>query len=39
MDRIQTLVDSVEEDSQSNPLSLLQKFKRIWQAVKDILAE
>lgn len=39
MDRIQRLVDSVEGDSTSNPIGLLQKFKRIWQAVKDILAE
>lgn len=39
MDRIQSLVDSVEEEAPSNPLGLLQKFQRIWQAVKDILAE
>lgn len=39
MDRIQNLVDSVEGDPTSNPIGLLQKFKRIWQAVKDILAE
>lgn len=39
MDRIQSLIDSVEEDPASNPLGLIQKFKRIWQAVKDILAE
>ncbi|MBD2463847.1 hypothetical protein H6G89_22865 [Oscillatoria sp. FACHB-1407] len=39
MDRIQNLVDSVEDTSEGNPLGLLQKLKRIWQAVKDILAE
>lgn len=39
MDRIQYLVDSVEEESTNNPLGLLQKLKRIWQAIKDILAE
>lgn len=40
MDRIQHLVDSVEDDTtDGNPISLLQKFRRIWQAVQDILAE
>ena len=39
MDRIQSLVDSVDGESTSNPLGLLQKFNRIWQAVKSILAE
>lgn len=39
MDRIQRLVDSVEGESDSNPIGVIQKFKRIWQAVKDILAE
>ena len=39
MDRIQTLVNSVEAESDNNPLGLVQKLKRIWQAVKDILAE
>jgi Flp pilus assembly secretin CpaC len=39
MDRIQNLVDSVEDNSDNNPIGLLQKFKLIWQAVKDILAE
>ncbi len=39
MDRIQCLVDSVDEESTSNPLGLLQKFNRIWRAVKGILAE
>ncbi|MGB3495134.1 MAG: hypothetical protein WBA57_20565 [Elainellaceae cyanobacterium] len=39
MDRIQNLVDSVEGDSSDNPISLVQKFRRIWQAVQDILAE
>lgn len=39
MDRIQRLVDSVEGEYDSNPIGLLQKFKRIWQVVKEILAE
>jgi biopolymer transport protein ExbD len=39
MDRIQNLVDSVESSPTDNPLGLVQKFKRIWQAVQDILAE
>jgi chromosome segregation ATPase len=37
MDRIQSLINSVEEEP-TNPLGLLQKFKQIWQTVKDILA-
>ena len=39
MDRIQQLVDSVEEESSSNPIGLLQKLKRIWSSIKTILAE
>ncbi|WP_414515513.1 hypothetical protein [Nostoc sp. PCC 9305] len=39
MDRIQSLVDSVEEETTNNPMSLVQKFKRIWLAIKDILSE
>lgn len=39
MDRIQRLVDSVEDTSNSNPLSMIEKLKRAWQAVKEILAE
>ena len=39
MDRIQHLVDSVEQESGNTPVGLLQKFKRIWQAIQDILAE
>jgi hypothetical protein len=39
MDRIQHLVDSVEQDSTNNPVGLLQKFQRIWQAIREILAE
>lgn len=39
MDRIQRLVDSVEGDPTNNPANLLQKVARIWQAIKDILAE
>jgi chromosome segregation ATPase len=39
MDRIQNLVDSVEEETTGTPIGLLQKFRRIWLAIKDILAE
>lgn len=39
MDRIQSLVDSVEEDTTNNPVGLINKFKRIWSAIKEILAE
>ena len=39
MDRIQSLVDSVEEETSNNPIGLVQKFKRIWLAIKDILSE
>ena len=39
MDRIQSLVDSVEEETTSNPVGLVQKFKRIWLAIKEILSE
>jgi len=39
MDRIQNLVNSVEEESTNTPISLLKKLKRIWLAIKDILEE
>ncbi|MEH1954205.1 MAG: hypothetical protein V7K64_25255 [Nostoc sp.] len=39
MDRIQSLVDSVEEETTNNPMGLVQKFKRIWLAIKDIFSE
>jgi tetratricopeptide (TPR) repeat protein len=39
MDRIQSLVDSVEEETTGNPIGLVQKFKRIWLAIKEILSE
>ena len=39
MERIQSLVDSVESEGDDHPLGLLQKFQRIWRAVKEILAE
>ncbi|MFN6566231.1 hypothetical protein [Dendronalium sp. ChiSLP03b] len=39
MDRIQFLVDSVEEETTGNPVGLVQKFKRIWLAIKEILSE
>lgn len=39
MDRIQSLVDSVEEETTNNPMGLVQKFKRIWLVIKDIVFE
>ena len=39
MDKIQSLIDSVDEETTHNPVGLLHKFQRIWQAVKEILAE
>ena len=39
IDRIQTLVDSVDEESTSSPIGLLQKLKLIWLSIKEILAE
>jgi chromosome segregation ATPase len=39
MDRIQQLVDSVEEESSSTPIGFLQKLKRIWRSIKNILDE
>ncbi|WP_225885303.1 hypothetical protein [Leptolyngbya sp. KIOST-1] len=39
MDRIQSLVDSVDGEGVNNPVGMLQKFQRIWAAVKEILAE
>jgi len=39
MDRIQQLVDLVEEESTSTPVGMLQKFKYIWLAIKEILTE
>ncbi|MGI0485043.1 hypothetical protein ACN4EK_06375 [Pantanalinema rosaneae CENA516] len=39
MDRIQSLVDSVEGEPTNNPVNFLQKISRIWQAIKDILTE
>ncbi|MBH8561157.1 hypothetical protein I8748_03015 [Nostoc sp. CENA67] len=39
MDRIQSLVDSVEDETTNNPVGLVQKFKRIWLAIKEILSE
>lgn len=39
MERIQDLVDSVEGDSSNTPVALLDKLKRIWMTIKDILAE
>ncbi|MEP0901515.1 hypothetical protein [Nodosilinea sp. FACHB-13] len=39
MDRIQRLVDSVDGEVANNPVGMLQKFQRIWTAVREILAE
>jgi hypothetical protein len=39
MDKIQRLVESVEEDATNTPVGVLQKFRRIWIAIKEILAE
>ncbi|MBW4442167.1 MAG: hypothetical protein KME10_13210 [Plectolyngbya sp. WJT66-NPBG17] len=39
MDRIQRLVDSVDDDAAANPVGMIQKLQRIWQTVKEILAE
>jgi DNA repair exonuclease SbcCD ATPase subunit len=39
MDRIQKLVDSVDDEAGNNPVGMLQKFQRIWVAVREILAE
>lgn len=39
MDRIQSLIDSVEEETTSNSVGLIQKFRRIWLAIKEILSE
>ena len=39
MDRIQRMVDLVDDDPANNPIGLLQKMQRMWQAVKEILAE
>ncbi|BDI20166.1 hypothetical protein ANSO36C_59680 [Nostoc cf. commune SO-36] len=38
-DRIQSLVDSVDEETTNNPMGLVQKFKRIWLVIKDILSK
>lgn len=39
MDRIQSLINSVDEEPSDNAIGFLQKLQRIWQAVKEILAE
>lgn len=39
MDRIQSLVDSVDDESTNTPVGLVQKFKRIWLAIREILSE
>ncbi|MEA5569689.1 hypothetical protein [Calothrix sp. UHCC 0171] len=39
MDRIQSLVDSVEEGTTNSPVGVIQKFQRIWLAIKEILSE
>ncbi len=39
MDRIQSLVDSVDGEVGDNPVGMLQKLQRIWSAIKEILSE
>lgn len=39
MDRIQSLVDLADEETTSNPVGLVQKFRRIWLAIKEILSD
>lgn len=39
MDKIQTLVNSVEGESPDNPLGLLQKIKLILRSIRDIMSE
>jgi hypothetical protein len=39
MDRIQRLVDSVDDEVANNPVGMLQKLQRIWVAIREILAE
>jgi L-rhamnose mutarotase len=39
MERIQSLVDSVEGETTNNPVGLIQKFQRIWLAIKEIISE
>ncbi|GBF82424.1 hypothetical protein [Aphanothece sacrum] len=39
MERIQDLVDSVDNESSNTPIALLDKLKKIWQAIREILGE
>lgn len=39
MDRIQRLVDSVDDEVANNPAGMLQKLQRIWAAIREILVE
>jgi hypothetical protein len=39
MDRIQSLVDLVYEETTTNPTGMVQKFQRIWLAIKEILSQ
>lgn len=39
IDKIQNLVDSVDEETGLPSINLLQKFKRIWVAIQEILSE
>jgi hypothetical protein len=39
MDRIQHLMDSVDQESKRDPVELLEKLMRVWLAVQKILAE
>ena len=40
MDRIQQMVDLVEDDTTAtNPIGMMKKLQRMWQAIKEVLAE
>jgi hypothetical protein len=39
MDRIQRLMDSVEQESNRDPVKLLEKLMRVWLLVQKVLAE
>ena len=40
MDRIQQMVDLVDDDTTvTNPIGMMKKLQRMWQAIKEVLAE
>ena len=40
MDRIQQMVDLVDDDTTAtNPIGMMKKLQRMWQAIKEVLAE